>query len=354
MKKVRKFLKRAGKILLAIVIVLVILVGAFVIWLRIEPEEVTECDAGFRLYEHLEGADCIPEGEARIVSLSATTSQFFVAIGYKPAGLIEAMDMLARSDVPGVEEHWRAHHEGVPTVAGLPPELETLLSIQPDMVISEFSFGDAVKVIETIAPYLVFDYRTWEDQMLEVGDIIGEREAAEQMLADYDARVEILRAQFDDPAEITISSSRVFQETRWMNRPNSFSGQIIADVGFSVPEAQIEIVANDPEFLPENVAYEISEERLDVLDADYVFLYDGWPREMLEEQETSTFEMVGALMNNQLFQALDAMERDQVHRVGVYWEANGIYSAHAVLDDLFRYVAGVDPEEVAPNPLLVE
>ncbi|MCG8352665.1 MAG: hypothetical protein MI924_33280 [Chloroflexales bacterium] len=27
---------------------------------------------------------------------------------------------------------------------------------------------------------------------------------------------------------------------------------------------------------------------------------------------------------------------------------------HAVLDDLFRYVAGVDPQEVSPNPLLNE
>ncbi|MEM7335363.1 MAG: hypothetical protein AAF490_25015 [Chloroflexota bacterium] len=39
--------------------------------------------------------------------------------------------------------------------------------------------------------------------------------------------------------------------------------------------------------------------------------------------------------------------------VDIYWDARGgIYSAHPVLDDLFIHVAGVDPDDVAPNLLL--
>ncbi|MEM8860872.1 MAG: ABC transporter substrate-binding protein [Chloroflexota bacterium] len=352
MKRIGSILLKIGKFLLWTLLVLAVIVGAVAIWLRIEPAEVTECDAGFVLFEHTEGVDCIPEKPERVVSLSATISQFLVAVDHKPAGVIDVMDTLALSDIPGLDERWQAHHEGIPRVAGLPPELESLLSIQPDLVMSEFDLGNPVKVVETFAPYVVFDFRDWKGQMVEVGEVIGEKEAAEQMLGDYNERVEILRAQFDDPAAITVSSSRVFQETRWMNLPNSFAGQVIADVGFSFPEAQLETVANDADFDKERTAYEISDERLDLLDADYVFLYDGWPEAMLEDQETSTDEMVGALMSNPLFQTLGAMESDQVERVGMYWEAQGIYSAHAVLDDLFIHVAGVDPEEVAPNPLV--
>ncbi|MEM7335364.1 MAG: hypothetical protein AAF490_25020 [Chloroflexota bacterium] len=61
-----------GEFLLCIVLALAVLIGAFVIWLRIEPEEVTACEAGFRLIEHSSGADCIPDGEARIISMSGT------------------------------------------------------------------------------------------------------------------------------------------------------------------------------------------------------------------------------------------------------------------------------------------
>ncbi|MEM7798171.1 MAG: hypothetical protein AAF633_03185 [Chloroflexota bacterium] len=39
--------------------------GAFAIWLRIEPAEVTECEANFRMIQDGRGNVCIPEEVAR-------------------------------------------------------------------------------------------------------------------------------------------------------------------------------------------------------------------------------------------------------------------------------------------------
>jgi hypothetical protein len=41
---------------------------------------------------------------------------------------------------------------------------------------------------------------------------------------------------------------------------------------------------------------------------------------------------------------------DQVYRVGGHWIGWGFHAAHAVIDDLFTYVAEVNPAEVSPNP----
>ena len=46
--------------------------------------------------------------------------------------------------------------------------------------------------------------------------------------------------------------------------------------------------------------------------------------------------------------------QNNVYETRMYWTRTGIYSAHHVLDDLFRHVAGVDPEDVAPNPLRLD
>ena len=44
------------------------------------------------------------------------------------------------------------------------------------------------------------------------------------------------------------------------------------------------------------------------------------------------------------------MSSGRVFHGGGLWGGWGLPAAHAVLDDLFRYVGGVEPEGSAPNP----
>lgn len=352
MRKIGRFLKSVAKILLIIIGVLVLIGGAFYIWLQIEPEEVTECEAGQRLFEHSDGVDCIPEQVQNVVAFGPPSDQFFLAVNYPPAARIELLDQFLLSNFPALEAPWNELTQGVPNVGGFPPNIEALLDAEPDVIISGFSVGNANKLLEQVAPVVVLDSsEPWKAQMLSVGDIIGEREAAEMLIADYEARVEILRAQFDDPSEITISHVRVFEEGQNMRLPASFGGQILTEVGFSFPKAQLQFLAEAPTGTDYRVSASISDELISLLDADVVLLYGAFPDSLLEE--TTGSALVEGLQNDPVFQTLDAVQNGNVYEVELYWGMTGIYAAHAILDDLFRHVAGVDPEKFAPNPLLV-
>ncbi|MEM7335901.1 MAG: ABC transporter substrate-binding protein [Chloroflexota bacterium] len=347
-----KIIKRIGKVALYILLALIVIIGAFVIWLRIEPAEVTECDAGFRLFEHSQGASCIPEKVERPVAFGPPSDQFFLAVNYPPAARIGLLDEFLISNFPALEEPWNELTADVPDVGGFPPNLEALVTADPDVIISGFSVGDANKLLEQVAPVVVLDSSDpWKIGMLKVADIIGEHEAAEMLIADYEARVEILRAQFDDPSTITISHVRVFEEGQNMRLPASFGGQIITEVGFSFPEAQLQFLEDAPNTADYRVSASISDELISLLDADVVLLYGAFPDSLLEE--TTGSALVEGLQNDPVFQTLDAVQNGDVYEVDLYWGMTGIYAAHAILDDLFLHVAGVDPEEVAPNPLRV-
>ncbi|MEM7799175.1 MAG: hypothetical protein AAF633_08300, partial [Chloroflexota bacterium] len=153
---------------------------------------------------------------------------------------------------------------------------------------------------------------------------------------------------FDDPSAITISNVSLIQGQTTVQLPASFSGAILKDVGFSFPEPQLSLIDEDLDL----AEISISDERIDLIDGDYLFIYGGFPDSTFETYyDTTTSSLVDDFRKDPLFQFLNAEGAGQVEEVDMYWAEGGIYSAHYLLDDLFRYVAGVDPEEVAPNPL---
>ncbi|MEM7333550.1 MAG: ABC transporter substrate-binding protein [Chloroflexota bacterium] len=356
MQKVGKFLKKVGKILLYIVLALVVLIGAFVIWLRIEPREVTECDAGFRLIKNATGGDCVPVPADRIMLSSSVVGQFFIAVDQPSAMLVSVWDYFNAADIPGLYERLREVNEGAVDLGdvqgNVAQNLELLLQIDPDVIVSEYEVGELLKPAEAVAPVIQLTHlESWKEMMLFAGDLIDEVGEAERLLAEYEMRVDILQAQFDDASAITISNVRIFQDSTTVQLPTSFSGEIIREVGFSFPEQQLALLEGNPDL----TEIDISDERIDLIDADYLFLYGGHPDGTFElYYETTTSLVVEQFRGDSLFQFLEAEAVGQAHEVDIYWAVPGIYSAHYVLDDLFRYVAGVDPEEVAPNPLRLE
>lgn len=356
MQKISTFLKRIGKILLYMLLVIGLLVGAFLIWLRIEPEAVTECEEGYRLFSHADGSDCVAEDASRILAISPATSQFLVAIGHPLAMMTDTTDRFTAADIPGLYDRLREVNEGVLDLGdvrgGAAANLELLLEIQPDVIVTEWPVGDLVKPAEAIAPVIVYKTAdSWKSHMRTSADIINRREAAETLIAEYEARVQTLREQFDDPSQITISTVRLYHDRTAVNLAASFGGQIITEVGFSLPEAQVQLAAESPE----EIELVLSDERIDVLDGDVLLLYGGFPDDTLVNNlDTSSDALVQAFQSEPIYQFLNAVETGNVHEVDIYWSVTGIYSAHAVLDDLFRHVAGVDPEAVSPNPLLLE
>ncbi|MEM7333553.1 MAG: ABC transporter substrate-binding protein [Chloroflexota bacterium] len=353
MQKVGMILKRIGKVLLWIVLVLVVLIGALVFWLRSEPAQVTECDQGLRLFEDADGAECIPEMPTDVFSVSVSSSQLYLALGFPMVVRVRAFEDFVVGDIPNLEPRMEAVHAGVPEVEinRETLNLELLLQFEPEVIVSEFPTSEVNKLLGTIAPVVLLSSEdSWKSYSLSAGDMIGSRAEAEALLQQFDERVALLRAQFDDPSEITVSVVRIHPENKQLQLPSSFSGQIIEAVGFSIPEAQREL----SETVPDQSVYLISEERIDLIDGDHIIIVSGTTNEILAEQGSSLDALVEDFNNDPLYQTLEGAQNGNVSAVGTYWRLAGIYSAHAILDDLFIHVAGVDPNEVAPNPLPYE
>lgn len=354
MKRVGTILKRIGKIVLGLLLVLVVLAGALFIWLRSETAEVTECEPGFRLYEHFDGADCVPETASKIVVNNAGISQFFAHVEHPAVVQENSLDRYTAADIPGLYERIREVNEGVYDAGRIDSlnstSLELFVEIDVELMITTGLIGsDVGKVIESFVPIIVLDPTgSWKEHMQVASDLIGEREEADRLIKEYEKRVQILQEQFDDPSKITISGARIFPTRTSVQLPGSFASQIISEVGFTLPEAQLEVA----EQFPNSRIFDLSEERIDLLDADYLFVFGGTSDEELAYYDNTTGDaIVEAFQNEPLYGFLRAVEFGNDYEVDLYWSAPGIYSAHYVLDDLFRHVAGVDPEAVAPNPL---
>ncbi|MEM8860874.1 MAG: ABC transporter substrate-binding protein, partial [Chloroflexota bacterium] len=324
--------------------------------LRAEPAEVTSCEEGFRLIQQSEGADCLPLNVNKVLSLSPMTSQFYLAIGQPSVVRISLFEDFMLGDIAGMEERLDEINAGVREIdiqsgSAMSIGLELLLQVDPEVIISEMNSAEMNKAIETVAPVVVLDgSESWKSNMLKAGEIVGEEETAVEMLAAYEERVEILRSQFDDPSDITISRVALAEGRNTILFPAHFAGQIISDVGFSFPEHQLALLEDSPDML----AMDVSAERMDLLDGDHIFVFSGFLSDEQEASGVSRQGLIDDLQNDSLFQTLGAAQNDSVHQTGQFWSVTGIYSAHYILDDLFRNVAGVDPDEVAPNPLRLE
>ncbi|MEM8860306.1 MAG: ABC transporter substrate-binding protein [Chloroflexota bacterium] len=353
MKRVWTILKRIGKFLLWTILILVVLIGSLVLWLRAEPAAVTECDPSLRFFEDADGAECIPYEPTDIFSVSVSSSQLLLALGVPTVVRVAAFEDFVIGDIPGLEPRMDTVHEGVREINITRDALnfELLVEADPDVIISEFPAGEVNKLLGTIAPVVLLNPEdSWQDYMRIAGDIIGQQADAEALLEEFDERVELLRAQFDDPSDITVSIVRIHPDNTQLQLRDSFSGQIIQKVGFSIPEAQKELADAEP-----GVGFfMVSQERVDLIDGEHIIIVSGTTNEILAEQGSSLEDLVDDFNNDPLYQTLEGAQNGNVSAVGTYWRLAGIYSAHAILDDLFIHVAGVDPDEVAPNPLPYE
>jgi iron complex transport system substrate-binding protein len=200
------------------------------------------------------------------------------------------------------------------------PNLELIASLRPDLIVSATVRHDALyDKLSAIAP-TIFVKTTgpiWKDNIILLGKALGEETRAAQELARYEARArqigDDINAKAGNP---TISVVRfVDGPTRLMARA-SFIGIILADAGLRRPPSQ-----DKDEF-----ATEISEEQIELADADHIFVttYSGG------EEHKRRFEA------NPLWKRLSAVQAGNLHEVKdeLWMTSVSVQGAHFVLDDL--------------------
>ncbi|MDL1902060.1 iron-siderophore ABC transporter substrate-binding protein [Anaerolineae bacterium CFX9] len=316
--------------------ILMIFMGA----ISVSAQDTTECEDGFRLFENenIVEAICVPETAERIVTLDpfyslqmslemnlpVMGSGSFTSDGGFPDTL--SAEVLAGIEVIGAFDA---------------PNLEAIVTLAPDLIIGDAYFlSEQYELLNEIAPTVLIATANWKAWYRTIAAAAGVPERAEAAFDAYNTRIADLQARIPD--DVTVSFLRVVPDGYQLYReaPNAYAPiAVMSEAGVVRPE--FESGTDEESFA------RLDDEGLTYIEGDILLYVVGGSNDDGEQLEAET-------LSNPIWQALPAVEAGQAYRVdaGPWMSFGGLRSAHAVLDDLFRYVAGVDPQEVSPNPFL--
>lgn len=208
------------------------------------------------------------------------------------------------------------------------PNLELIASLRPDLILSATVRHDALyDKLSAIAPtiFVASTGPTWKDNLSLLGKALGEEAKAEQELTTYKARAKKVGDEVNAKAgNPTISVIRFVDGPTRLMAKASFIGHILADAGLKRPASQDK----------DTFATEISEEQIELADADHIFITTYAGGEGYKEK----------FRTNPLWNRLSGVRAKHVYEVKdeLWMSPVSIQGAHFVLDDIAQTFQ-VDP-----------
>jgi iron complex transport system substrate-binding protein len=282
-----------------------------------------------RPIQHTMGETCVPLEPQRVIALGGTTLESALVMDVGP--------LAAQTDVL---PHLESKLEGI-EILGWPLNLERVVALKPDLIIGSANGQeqDTYDLLTQIAPTVLANPQTsgdWQEVVRFVGQVLGKPENANQVLADYQGRIDNLQQRLGGQLQnIEVSVVRLYPDKIGVYLKDSFIGKILADVGFGRPPAQ-ELNANQALAAIGNpIQKSISKERLIDADGDVIFVvvYNYQPQ--IEKELQTTLKELQA---DPLWSRLEAVQQEQVYPVGSHWLVSGPLAAQVVIDDLFQYL----------------
>lgn len=272
-----------------------------------------------RTVEHAMGKTELKERPKRVVVLDVGELDNVVSLGIKPVGYAPTE---GDDGIPGYLAKNAGKPKDVGTINSL--NLEAIAALKPDLILgSELRAAKLYPQLSKIAP-TVFSIRpgfTWKENYLLNADALDRKAAAQKKIDAYEKRAEQLDEKLgDDKPSVTML--RYMPGMIRLYAKASFIGTILDDVDVPRPENQ---QIND-------LATEISAEKIDDADADWIFtgVYGD-----AKKTDRSAAE------GNPLWKKLDAVKNGQAKNVPdeTWYLGLGVTAADAVLDDLEGHLA---------------
>ena len=264
-----------------------------------------------RTITHARGTTRLEHKPTRVVVLDTGEIDAVVSLGTVPVGIATPNGV-----IPSYLEQKVAGVTNIGSLDGL--RLEAIAALQPDLILgSQLRVDQLYDQLSQIAP-TVLSIRPgfpWKENLLLAGAALGEETKATELLNDYQRRADAVRAAFPSPPSVSLL--RFMPERIRLYGNLSFIGVILHDVGFRRPAIQ-DI---------QELAVEISQERIAEADGDWVFYSSYGPREGTAET---------AVVGGELWQRLGAVQRGTARPVDdeVWFLGLGPTGAFQVLDDL--------------------
>ncbi|MCK0091891.1 iron-siderophore ABC transporter substrate-binding protein [Rhodococcus sp. F64268] len=266
-----------------------------------------------RTVTHALGETVIESKPERVIVLDSGELDDVLSLGITPVGLASP------ESASGQPSYLADKLDGVADVGTINNlNLEAISALQPDLILgSQLRADKLYPQLSSIAP-TVFSIRPgfpWKENFLLVADSVGDENEAVEVLNNYQARADEVRASIDgDP---TISLVRFMSGKIRLYGNLSFIGVILQDAG--LPRPAIQDI--------DELAVELSPETITEADGDQIF-YTSYGRPESTDEATV---VAGPLWNQ-----IEAVKDGRVERVSdeTWFLGLGPTGAMLVLDDL--------------------
>ncbi|MEO1341102.1 MAG: iron-siderophore ABC transporter substrate-binding protein [Cyanobacteria bacterium J06635_13] len=288
----------------------------------------TSLDGACRIMSHAKGETCIPIGPQRLVTISEFTLYHALFLGVVPIG--NAFDNW-RDTIPTYMLDQKNTIERIEKVGQQSqPNLEKILRLKPDLIVSWGDTQTAYPLLSQIAPTVIDSIDSsgnngWREHFNFVAEALGKESATQQAWSNYYRRVEDLKSalgkQYENETISVLTVAHDFENHATTR--NSFAGSILDDIGLRLAKAQnVDGSYGWVDFS--------TEEFTDFFDGDILFVT------VTGETDRKKFE---ELKSNPLWEKLKAVQKDNVYLVdSLTWQGGNLFAAYAVIDDLFRYL----------------
>jgi iron complex transport system substrate-binding protein len=296
---------------------------------NISTEHAARISLPCRVMQHAMGEACVPNSPKRVIVLSHRgLLSHALTLGVKPIGSSANTLEELKGNYLREQSYLGEKIEGIQQV-GLPdnPNLEKILLLKPDLILAWESLKSLHPLLSQIAPTVVIDcdMPNWKAQFNFVAEVLGKEAVAQQAWEQYYQRIAELKVALGNRYQNrTIAVASTAPSNNYTLVKNSFVGSILDEIGLQRPAAQ-DVIA------PSGGIYNISEERLDMLDGDFLFL--------LYTNDYGELESYERLKQKPLWQQLKAVQNNQVFFVDFWtWTWRDPSAANAVIDDLYKYL----------------
>ncbi|KIL52595.1 iron siderophore-binding protein [Jeotgalibacillus alimentarius] len=274
--------------------------------------------------EHAMGTAEIEGTPEKVVILTNEGTEALLSMGVTPVGAVQSW----------TGDPWYDHisdqMEGV-EVVGTESEVnvEAIAALDPDLIIGTKLRQEAVyEQLEAIAPTVMSETLKgdWQENFELYAEALNKSEEGEQVMADYETRVDELSGQLEEGGHLEkeISMVRFLAGDTRIYHKDSFSGIILDQLGFARPPEQ-----DVDDFAEKGV----TKERVEAMEGDVLFYFtyetgDGEANQNAEDW-----------LNDPLFQNLEVVQEGNIKEVSdtIWNTAGGVLAANVMLDDIEDY-----------------
>lgn len=268
-----------------------------------------------RTVTHALGKTKLDKKPTRVVVLDSGELDDVLALGVTPVG------MATNTGQNGVPSYLAGKAKDIKTVGSINSlNLEAIAALHPDLILgSKLRANDLYKNLSALAP-TVFSIRPgfpWKENLLLIGASLGDETQAVSLLNDYQKRANEVKKGITGTPKISLV--RFLSGNIRLYGNLSFIGVILKDVGLARPANQD---INE-------LAVQISKEKIDQADADWIF-YSSYGAGPSPDEKTVT--------GSALWAGLGAVKAKHALPVNdeVWFLGLGPLGAMQVLDDLAK------------------